>query len=100
MFEPEYQADIDCPKCLRRQVYFDREIGFYCMSCGHEFAAEEALMLIQKTTLTSPLTHTSGKGGGKLLQLTIADRRLPIGKSKSANQKHVPSEVERSEMHS
>jgi len=85
MFEPEYQADIDCPQCLRRQVYFDREIGFYCMSCGHEFAPEEALMLIQKTTLTSPLTHTSGKGEGKPLRLTIVEHRLPISKSKRNN---------------
>ena len=97
MFEPEYQADIDCHQCLRRQVYFDREIGFYCMSCGHEFAPEEALMLIQKTTLTSQLTHTSGKGEGKPLRLPIIERRLPISKSKIPNQKHVPSEVERSE---
>jgi len=74
MFEPEYQADIDCPQCLRRQVYFDRGIGFYCMSCGHEFVSEEALMLIQKTTLISQLTHTSGKGEGKPLRLPIVER--------------------------
>lgn len=81
-------------------MYFDREIGFYCMSCGYKFTVEEALTLIQKATLTSQLTHKSGKSKVKLFGLTITDRQLPKGSSKSANPKHVPSEVERSEMHS
>lgn len=60
MFEPEYQ-DMDCPKCLRRRVYFDREIGFYCMSCGQEFASENMLMLLEKLTLTPRPPHKPAK---------------------------------------
>lgn len=52
MFDPEHK-DIDCPKCLRRKVYFDRKIGYYCMFCAHELSTEEALFLIEKTTSTS-----------------------------------------------
>jgi len=40
---------MDCPKCLRRRVYADREIGLYCMSCGHVLVADEALMLLSRT---------------------------------------------------
>jgi hypothetical protein len=98
MFEPEYQADIDCPRCLRRQVYFDRAIGFYCMFCGHELAAEEALMLIQKTTRIRQLTHTPDKGEAKPLRLPIIEYQLPTSKLKIQRQKHISSEVESSEM--
>jgi hypothetical protein len=48
MFDPEYQ-DMDCPKCLRRKLYADREIGLYCMSCGHVLAADEAMVLLSRT---------------------------------------------------
>ncbi len=77
MFDPEYQ-NIDCPQCFQRRVYFDRVIGFYCMSCAHELTNEEVLMLIEKATVASQVTHTAGKGGEKLLRFTIADCRLPI----------------------
>ena len=52
MFEPECQ-NIDCPECLRGKVYFDREIGYYCMLCGHEFSTDDMEMLIEKIALTS-----------------------------------------------
>ncbi len=52
MFEPECQ-NIDCPECLRGKVYFDREIGYYCMLCGHEFSTDDVEMLIEKIALTS-----------------------------------------------
>ena len=39
---------MDCPKCLRQKVYFDREIGYYCMLCGHELSFQEALLLMEK----------------------------------------------------
>jgi len=61
MFDPEHK-DIDCPKCLRPRVYFDRRIGYYCMSCGYELSAEEALFLIEKMTSTSTPAPDSGKG--------------------------------------
>ncbi len=46
MFEPENQ-DIDCPKCDRREIYYDCEIGFYCMACGRKFSSEEAELLAE-----------------------------------------------------
>jgi hypothetical protein len=58
MVGPEYQ-DMDCPKCFRHRVYVDRQIGFYCMACGHELTAQETLMLIEKRTLTSRPGPTS-----------------------------------------
>ena len=64
MFEPEYQ-NIDCPKCLQRRVYFDREIGYYCMFCGHDFSAKEMVVLIETTALTSRLIYNSGESGEK-----------------------------------
>lgn len=52
MVGPEYQ-DMDCPKCLHRRVYADRQIGFYCMACGHGLTVRETLMLIEKGMWTS-----------------------------------------------
>ena len=46
MFEPEHQ-DMTCPKCHHRKVYFDREIGYYCMFCGHEVSTEGVDVLIE-----------------------------------------------------
>ena len=43
---------MDCPKCLRQKVYFDREIGYYCMFCGHELSVQEALLLMEKMVPT------------------------------------------------
>ncbi len=61
MFDPTYK-DIDCPKCLRRKVYFDRKIGYYCMLCGYELSVEEALFLIEKMTSTSKPSCDPCKG--------------------------------------
>jgi len=46
MFEPKNQ-DFDCPECGRREIYFDREIGFYCMICGRQLGSEEAELLVE-----------------------------------------------------
>ncbi len=46
MFEPKNQ-DVECPECGRREVYFDRKIGFYCMICGRQFSSEEEEMLVE-----------------------------------------------------
>ncbi len=61
MFDPEHK-DIDCPKCLRSKVYFDRKIGYYCMFCGYELSAEEALFLIEKMASTVKPAPDSDKG--------------------------------------
>ena len=44
MFEPESEGII-CPKCYRREIYFDSKIGHYCMFCGRQFSTEEVEML-------------------------------------------------------
>jgi hypothetical protein len=58
MFEPEL-IDSDCPKCSRRKVYFDREIGYYCMYCGHELTEDETIILTEQLAQTSRPKHTS-----------------------------------------
>jgi hypothetical protein len=57
MFEPEH-LDSDCPKCFQRKVYLDREIGYYCMSCGHEFSADEVTILLEKISRAPLPMHT------------------------------------------
>jgi hypothetical protein len=59
MFEPVCQ-NIDCPQCLLGKIYFDREIGFYCMLCGYEFSAVDIEVLIEKIALTSRPVRKSG----------------------------------------
>lgn len=87
IFEPECQ-NIDCPECLHGRVYSDREIGFYCMSCGHEFSTEEIVMLVEKTALTSRSMQDSGKSGRK----PIAEiKELPPRKAKKVE--HLSHEV-------
>lgn len=52
MFEPECQ-NIDCTECLRGKIYFDREIGYYCMLCGRQFSTDDMELLVEKAALTS-----------------------------------------------
>jgi hypothetical protein len=82
VFDPDYQ-EIDCPKCLQRRIYFDREIGFYCMSCGCQFSAQEIAVLIEKAELASPSIHHSGKGDKRHVA-EISD--LPPHKAKKTEQ--------------
>jgi len=60
LFDPEHR-DIDCPKCLRQKVYFDREIGCYCMFCGHLLSAEEVLVQTDRLSAGTPPTLCSDK---------------------------------------
>lgn len=65
MFEPEY-ADITCPDCHRREVYFDLEAGHYCMFCGRGLNAEEVFTLIElevSTTVTENCLKSPEKQG-------------------------------------
>lgn len=80
MFDPEHK-DIDCPKCLRRKVYFDRKIGYYCMFCAYELSAEEALFLIEKAAATSRPVLESGRGG-----------RTPILEIKEHRRRHAQTD--------
>ena len=46
MTQPKDQ-DVNCPRCSRQEVHFDREIGFYCTGCGREFSPEESRVLVE-----------------------------------------------------
>ena len=92
MFEPEYQ-NIDCPKCLLGRIYFDREIGYYCMLCGHEFKAVEIKMLVEEKTLTAYPSQKSERGRRKPV---TEIRELPARKAKA---KHVSRDVIKRKRH-
>ena len=95
MFDPEYQ-DIDCPSCLRRRVYADREIGFYCMSCGHLLSADEALMLIGQSVLPSRTMPKPGMGPRKLI-VEIREMRPARRTPREEHARHETMEGEQAE---
>ena len=92
MFDPTYK-DIDCPKCLRRKVYFDREIGCYCMFCGYELSVDEVLFLIERIASTVKSEPDSGQGlrtpiveiKGRRPHAPQAERISPASESKQQN---------------
>ena len=86
MFDPECQ-NIDCPQCLRGKIYFDREMGYYCMLCGHEFGAADVEMLIEKTALTTNPARKSKCGQGKSV---VQIRELP---AETAETKHISRNI-------
>lgn len=63
MFEPDY-LNVTCPRCHNVEIYFDREMGFYCMLCGHQFTTEQIQLLMETERLRkshhSVGTETSG----------------------------------------
>ncbi len=83
MFEPECQ-NIDCPECLRGKVYFDREIGYYCMLCGHEFSTDDVELLVEKIALTS---RSMRKPDKKPETPVVEIKELPTRKEKSRQAK-------------
>lgn len=58
MFDPECQ-NIECPQCYLGKIYFDSEIGYYCMYCGNQFSFPDLEILIEKDTLMSRSTQQS-----------------------------------------
>ena len=52
MFDPECQ-NIECPQCFLGKIYFDREIGYYCIYCGDQFSSADMEILIEKHSLAS-----------------------------------------------
>jgi len=86
MFEPECQ-NIDCPQCLLGKIYFDRQMGYYCMLCGYEFGAVDIEVLIEKIALTSRPAQKS-ETSRKKLAAEITE--LPSRKAKA---KHVSRNV-------
>ncbi|OHB82067.1 MAG: hypothetical protein A2Z38_01950 [Planctomycetes bacterium RBG_19FT_COMBO_48_8] len=86
MFEPECQ-NIECPQCLLGKIYFDREMGYYCMLCGHEFSAIDMEVLIEKIALTS----LPGQKTERSRKKPAAEiREMPARKAKA---KHVSRDV-------
>jgi len=86
MFEPECQ-NIDCPQCLLGKIYFDREMGYYCMLCGHEFSVVDVEVLIEKIALTFRPAQKS-ESGRKKPAAEIRD--LPARRAKAT---HVSRDV-------
>ena len=78
---------MDCPKCLRQKVYFDREIGYYCMFCGHELSVEKALLLMEKMVPTFEPTHYSGKAAGTPI-VEIKEHRTRRSKTEHISESH------------
>ena len=86
MFEPECQ-NIDCPQCILGEIYFDREMGYYCMLCGHEFSVVDMEVLIEKTALTSLPLQKSERSRKKPI---VEIMELPAHKPKA---KHIRRDV-------
>jgi DNA-directed RNA polymerase subunit RPC12/RpoP len=80
VFDPEYK-NLDCPQCHLRRIYHDRDIGFYCMSCGREFSYDEIVLLIEKAERTSQPKRKSGKGAK---QPPVEIKELPSPKAKKS----------------
>jgi len=78
MFEPECQ-NIDCPQCFLGKIYIDREMGYYCMLCGHEFSAVDIEVLIEKIALTS---RSAKKSGSSHKKPVVEIKELPPRKVK------------------
>ena len=86
MFDPECQ-NIDCPQCFLGKIYFDREMGSYCMLCGHEFSTVDMEVLIEKIALTS---RPAQKSESVRKTPTVEIRELPARNSKA---KHIRRDV-------
>ncbi|MHC4117653.1 MAG: hypothetical protein ACYSWO_09110 [Planctomycetota bacterium] len=79
MFDPELQ-DMECPKCFQSKVYFDRKMGYYCMSCGHELSVENVLLLMEKMVPALGPAHVWAKAAAPTI---LEIRELPTRRSKS-----------------
>lgn len=86
MFDPECQ-NIECPQCLLGKIYFDREMSYYCMLCGHEFSTVEMEVLIEKVALTSRPVQKSERSRKKPAAEIM---ELPAHKAKA---KHIRRDV-------
>jgi hypothetical protein len=90
MFDPECQ-NIECPQCFLGKIYFDREIGYYCMYCGDQFSAVDMEILTEKNAVTSNSGQKSDSG---LKKPAVQIRELPPRKAKNV---HISDNVIKSE---
>jgi len=81
MFDPECQ-NIECPHCFLGKIYFDREIGYYCMYCGNQFGAVDMEILMEKNALMSGSVLESDNG---LKKPALEIKELPPRKTKAAH---------------
>jgi hypothetical protein len=81
MFDPECQ-DIECPQCFLGKIYFDREIGYYCMYCGQQLSAVDMEILIEKNAITS---NSGQKSNSSLEKPAVEIKEIPPRKSKAAH---------------
>ena len=84
MFDPECQ-NIECPLCFLGKVYFDREIGYYCMYCGNQFDAVDMEALIEKNALTS---RSLQKSDDNIKKPALEIKELPPRKKKVVHIRH------------
>jgi len=84
MFDPECQ-NIECPQCFLGKIYFDREIGYYCMYCGEQFSAVDMEILIEKNAITS---SSGQKSDDSLNKPAIEIKELPAHKAKVVHFSH------------
>ncbi len=78
MFDPECQ-NIECPQCFFGKIYFDREIGYYCMHCGNQFSTVDMEVVIEKIALSSCSVQKSGSSHKKPF---VEIKELPPRKAK------------------
>ena len=90
MFDPECQ-NIDCPQCFLGKIYFDREIGYYCMYCGGQFNDVDMEIIIEKNALMS---NSAQKSCGSHKKPFIEIKELPPHKAKNV---HISDDVIKSE---
>jgi hypothetical protein len=94
VLDPEYK-NLDCPQCHLRRIYFDRDIGYYCMSCGREIRYDEIVMLIEKAHKKIKAISTSGKSE---IPFPVEIKTLPSTKARKSRgagkdlTEHDPSE--------
>jgi len=72
MFEPEY-LNLTCPRCHDVEIYFDPEVGLYCMLCGRQFSKEEIELIVETEALRT--AGYSGSSGDWQLAGERAGRR-------------------------
>ena len=78
MFDPEC-LNIECPQCLLGKIYFDCQMGYYCMLCGREFSAVETEVLVEKDVSSA---HPAKKSETSRKKPAGEIRELPARKAK------------------
>jgi len=89
MFEPECQ-NIECPHCFFGKIYFDSEIGYYCMYCGHQFNQFNTVDMEVIIEQIAIMSRSEQKSDSSYKKPVIEIRELPPRKTKV---KHISHDV-------